>query len=351
MAFKIDIKEDFEKEVKAIKTLKKDIKEATEKAADVSARRGVTNLKAKLNTYVTSELRMSAQLTQQQALPSNVDIPLARAEIVKQLFGYDLRDSNFIRSQLGDKTVNDLNNIFVVKDKRLKVWQGIGDSSTLSGELNRFRGRIRDGVIMDYGSGKFYLPNPTDIEDLKLECSKDTGITLDSEKKFEAYKNSEHINRRGATPKQRVAVMTMLQDSVEDMMRSAIPIDYIIDNILAGDFEEAKEFLSRFNRTNAFDSILERIDEMKVGKNLPESSEAFNNLLTMVRTLGIKKVKKKNSIDYVLTSSVINSGEDFQQYYDKIKQQISMWLVDFSETVINNVVKYITKSLKKYEDS
>lgn len=351
MPFKIDISSNSKQLEKSLRTVKKGIFKTIENSIDEVLKKSIVELKTQLKTYITQEIKIQSQIDSVERLPDEINIPVARADIIKEVFGYDIRDSNFIRSQLKNKTNNDLNNLFVVKNNRIKVWQEINSSSTLQGELSRFQERIREGVIMDYDTGKFYVPNPDTVADIKLDCSRDTGETLDSEKKFNAYKNSNKISRRGNSPDQRVAAITMKQDAVKEMMINAILIDSIIDNIIEGNYDEAMEILDRHNKTGTFQQAIERIEEFGENKAISPDSQAFNNLLQMVNSLKIKKIKLKDGLDYVLTGNVpsLKLGESNEQYLTNLTEQISMWLVTVEPRIVSNIIKRLKNLIKQFE--
>lgn len=351
MPFKIDISSNSKQLEKSFRTVKKGIFRTIENSIDEVLKKAILELKTQLKTYVTQEIKIQSQIDSVERLPDEINIPVAKADIVKEIFGYDIRDSNFIRAQLKNKTNNDLNNLFVVKNNRLKVWQGLNSSSTLQGELDRFKERIRSGIIMDYDSGKFYVPNPDTVADVKLDCSRDTGETLDSQKKFDAYKNSDKISRRGNGPDQRVAAITMKQDAVKELMGNAIPVDQVIDDIMDGKYADAMETLDKYNKTGAFTQAIERIEEFGEGKAISPDSQAFNNLLQMVNSLKVKKIKLKDGFDYVLTGEVPNLqiGESTERYLSNLKEQISMWLVTVEPRIVSNVIKRIKNLIKQFE--
>ena len=304
---KLDMKADIDKEVKALKTLREELRKAAFQAVDKEASKSIEPLKTRLKAIVQSRTISSASENRVTTTGKKDDfsIPKSRADLIKEVLGEDIEDSNLFRAKKGNAQTNDGSNVFFSRDGIMKVRQSITDSSTLEGELRRFRDRVKNGVLIDGDTGKmFIVPSDAEAEidaNAKVECSTETGQTLDSERQFENWKNSRNNVQRHKTTYGRSVQLTLKRDSVRRLLAKSVPLDHVLDLIEDGKYSEAQTFLSRISKNGKFKDAVAVIEDMKTdGKSLSPDVQNLNSIYKLINNLRIKKVELKNRVDYVL---------------------------------------------------
>lgn len=350
----IQIKVNFEETLKDLEDLKKHIIRNAEFGADKALDVAVEQLKSNLLKIVNSEVKTftSAELenTQAAGYSPSVNIPKSKSDLIKYIFGQDLKDADAFKKTTKGNTLNDNTNVFVVDNNRIKAWQSIGDSSTLDSEDARFKNRLINGIIIDSKTGKMYKPNPKDVKGTKLECSTDTGNTLNSNKKFDAYKQSDKISRtKYGDPTQRLAVWTMRQEDVSNMMRSAISIDDVINKILEGDYDTAKSLLGKINTERSIEESLKKIDNIKSNNNLTPDIESFLAANKLIKNLKVEKKALKKYTKYTLFSNYDSKVEENVKFMESLRQEITVWLVTNEDLWFKAIVDQVYKGLEKYD--
>ena len=349
----IQIKVNYDKDLLDMNDLRKHIVNNAVFGADKALDKAVDQLKAKLMSTINQDIKTfdsTAQATTETGeIARNLNIPKSKNDLIKHIFGQDIKDADYFKATSKSKTVNDNSNIFVLDNNRIKAWQSIGDSSTLVGEESRFRDRLVNGIIIDKATGKMYKLNPKDVKGVKLECSKDTGQTVDSEKKFEAYKNSDKISRRKEGPDGRLAVWTVKQEDVRFMMNHAISVDDIIEKIIEQDYDSATHLLQQINTKGEFHTSLEKIKDLKDNKNLGADVQSYMAILKLIKNLKIEKKPLKNMTKYTLFSNYDASAEKNEKFMDALRQEINLWLVSNQDDWFKQMVDQVANALEKYD--
>lgn len=349
----IQIKVNYDKDLLDFKDLKRHIVNNALFGADKALDKAVDQLKTKLKTIINQDIKTfdsTAQAsTETGEIARSLNIPKSKNDLIKHIFGQDLKDADYFKATSKTKTVNDNSNVFVVDNNRIKAWQSVSDGSTLSGEESRFKDRLINGIIIDKASGKMYKLNPNDVKGVKLECSKDTGQTLDSEKKFDAYKNSDKISRRKEGPDGRLAVWTVRQDDVNFMMRHAVSIDEIIERIIDQDYDTATALLRQINTKGEFHTPLEKIRDLKENKNLSPDVQSYMAILTLIRNLKIEKKMNKEYTKYTLFSNYDTAVDKNEKFMDSLRQEINLWLASNQDDWFKQMVDQVTKALESYD--
>ena len=349
----IQIKVNYDKDLLDMNDLKKHIVNNALFGADKALDKAVDQLKAKLLSIVNQDIKTFDSTAQASSevgeVARNLNIPKSKNDLVKHIFGQDLRQADYFKATSKSKTVNDNSNVFVVDNNRIKAWQSVGDGSTLLGEESRFRDRLINGIVIDKNTGKMYKLNPNDVKGVKLECSKDTGQTLDSEKKFDAYKNSDKISRRKEGPDGRLAVWTVRQEDVNFMMRHAVSIDEIIERIIDQDYDTATALLQQINTKGELHAPLEKIRDLKDNKNLSPDVQSYLAILKLIRNLKIEKKMLKTVTRYTLFSNYDSAVDKNEKFTDALRQEINLWLASNQDDWFKQMVDQVTKALEKYD--
>lgn len=349
----IKITVNYDKDLLDIKDLARHIVRNAEFGADKALDKAVDQLRTKLRTIVNQDIKTfdpaAGSTASATEVARNLNIPKSKNDLIKHIFGQDLKDADFYKKSIGDKTVNDNSNVFVVENNRIKAWQSVSDGSTLSGEESKFRNRLINGIIIDKATGAMYKINPKDVKGIKLECSKDTGQTLDSEKKFDAYKNSEKISRRKEGPDGRLAVWTVRQEDVNNMMRHAVSIDDIIERIIDNDYDTAQALLQQINTKGELHGALEKIRDLKDNKNLTPDMQSYLAILKLIANLKIEKKIGKSTTRYTLFSNYDSAVDKNEKFTDALRQEIGLWLASNQDDWFKQMVDQVVKALESYD--
>lgn len=311
----------------------------------------VDDLKSTLLSVLNSNINITTTAPDGTVkTPVNVRIPKSKADLVNYIFGEDITKADYFQRSLGNKTVNDNSNVFVYDKGRIKNWQTVSDSSTYAGQENNFRDRLAKGILIDAATGNMFKIHPDDVKGVKLECSKDTGETVNSEKKFEAYKNGGNIERRKFDgPYTRTAVWSVRQADAKQMLTGGLPLNQILDQIQAGDYSLATEIFTKNNKGGIFSKPLEQIENLKKGTNLSEDIAVRQKIVSLINNLKIRKTISENKTTYTLFSSydtTIEESED--KFFELMKQQIFLWKISNEQNLINALIKAANKVIKKY---
>src|SRR6266478_5077938 len=157
----VKISADFEGTIKDFSDLKRHIMRNAEDGLDKALKISIAQLKTELFFIVNEKIKVSSEVPDiKRDIPPQLDIPKSRNELLKYLFNEDITKADFFKKSLGSNTTNDTSNIFAMKDKRIKIWQNISDSSTYDLEELIVKQRLLKGLIMDFDKGKLLKFDP-----------------------------------------------------------------------------------------------------------------------------------------------------------------------------------------------
>jgi len=351
----VKINADFEGLVKDLDDLKRHIRRNAEFGAEKALRVSIKNLQATLYDVINNQIRLGSQAPKEpktgaEPLSENLNVPKSKADIVKHIFGEDLKNADYYQSSLGNKTVNDNSNVFVVKDGRIKAWQNVNDGSTYEGDENRFRQRLMQGIIIDADTGKMYKLDPNTVKGVKLECSRDTGQTMNSDKKYQAYKQSDRMSRQKDGPFQRLAVWTVRQEDVRIMMNAAVSIDEVVKRVLEEDYDTAKRLLSSINKDGSLDETIQRVEDLRTNTNVPTDVKAIQDIQKLIRNLKIEKQKSaKDTTRYILFTTYDETAEHNIKFMEELQTQVQLWTFVEQEGWYKSIVDQVIQGLAKYD--
>lgn len=349
----ISISVEYQEVVKDFDRLKNEIVQGGVFYLDGALDKAVDDLKNTLSTIINKDIKAKVTPTLQ---PSSTDITdnisKTKNDIINYLFNEDISKSDYLRKDLGSKTVNDNSNIFMVKNGLLKAWQGVNETSTYSGEEFRFRDRLIKGIIIDEDRKKIIKFNPNTIKSVKLECSKDSGETLNSTKKFEAYKSSNRITRRKESGSDlRVAVWTIKKEDLNLAIKDSISIDTLIENIQNKNFSEAKQLINKINKNGEYNSTLEKIDNINKNKNITPELETINAINKLIKNLKIEKRVDDKITTYTLFSTYDDLAESHTSFFEELRKNILIWQIRNEDKWMGAIIKGIIKVLNNYSNS
>ncbi len=334
-----------------LKRFSKDLRTEITNVIDTVLSKSVDELKATLRLTLDQNINLASTLPDgTKKIPVGLNVPKTKADLIKHIFDEDITKSDFFQRSIGNKTVNDNSNVFVYDKGRIKNWQTVGDSSTYAGQEGTFRERLIKGLVIDAATGNIYKIHPDNVKGIKLECSKDTGETLNSEKKFDAYKHGGNISRRKYdAPFTRTAVWTIKQADAKELIAGAFPLNQLLDKIQEGDYKTAVELFTRNNKGGIFNKALERLDEMEKGTNLPDSIQTRRRTNQLINNLKIRKTIGDYTTKYTLFSNYdtgIEESED--KFFELLKREIFLWKIGNEDVIIKSLMKAVDKVVKKY---
>lgn len=343
----VKISANFEGIVKDFSDLKRHVRRNAEDGLDKALKISIAQLKAELLIIVNEKVKLSSEVGIDTNVPPQFDIPKSRNELLKFLFNEDLSKADFFKKSLSNNSVTDTSNIFSIKDKRIKIWQSLSDSSTFNGEESLVKARLLKGLIINAHNGSLFKLAPDDVKGLKLECSRDTGQTINSEQKFEAYKGSEKMTRnKDSSPAQRLAVWTVRQEDVAFMMRRAILVDDVLDQVLEGNIETA---INLVNKTKGLNDIVEKLNDLREKKGLSPTLAVQQDLLTLIRNLSVNKIITKTATRYVLVSNYGNEADKDEKFAEQLRKQIGIWVLNNEDFWFKSMWESVVKALSKYD--
>jgi hypothetical protein len=334
-----------------LKKFAKELHEEIQVGLDQSLDAAVEDLRSALDRIINTEITISNQFPKSdKKLPESLNMPKSKADIVKEIFGADVMSSDYIKKSMKSNVMDDKSNVLVMKDKRIKAWQSVGDGSTMAQQEQFFRDRLKDGIIVDEDTGKMYKATPDTIKGVKVECSKDTGQTLNSEKKFEAYKNSPDVTRRkNDSPYSRVAVWTIKQADAQYMIKNALSIDTIVEKVQSGEVDVAIDLLQRNNANGIYKKALDNLSNIKAGKIVSPEAKSYQTIQTLIRNLKIRKKVMDKKVTYTLFTDYDRDIEDSEEkFFDAMRVEIYLWEINNEEQWYATIVKSVDEVLKKY---
>lgn len=349
----IDIKVKYENVVKDLADLRRHVRKNAQFGLDKVLDRSVDELKGELFSIISSDIRTSSSVPNAPTdIPDRLNISKSKSDIIKEIFEADIAKSDIFKT---GNTVDDASNVFVVRDGRIKAWQSISDSSTYGEQENTFKNRLKRGIVIDSSTGRIYKVDPNTVTGMKLECSRDTGQTVDSAKKFDAYKNSPHIKRRkNNSPYDRTAVWTVRQEDVRYMMDRAIDMQSIIDLIQQDELEIAKNVLEQYNTDGSFTDFIDNITHIQEGDARTEGFKNYENIRDMVRNLKVRKEMSSTGTEgttkYVLVTSYDRTDNEREvEFFKELKIQTWLWVAKNEKKWLTAMMHAITKALKRYD--
>jgi hypothetical protein len=349
----ITIKTNFNQVIKDFGDLRKHLVKNAQYGLDAALELALPELRNELLYIINEKIKIKDELTEtNQDIPPQLNIPKSKNELIKYIFGEDISKSDYLKKSLGNKTVNDNSNVFVIKDGRIKIWKSVDDSSIYSAEEFAIKRRLINGIFVNQNNGKTYKFNPENIKGIKLECSRDSGQTIDSEKKFDAYKNSDKMSRtKDGSTYQRLAVWTVRQEDVKNMLNKGLPLDSFLDKIMEGDIETATHFLNAMNKNGDYNEPIRKLTNIRLRKDLTPNIAAYTDIVSLIKNLKINKIISNQNADarYILVSSYGESAQDNTKFFEEMRKQIFLWMVSNEELWLKAMTNAIVNALEKYD--
>ena len=91
---------------------------------------------------------------------------------------------------------------------------------------------------------------------------------------------------------------------------------------------------------------LEKIKDLKTGKGVQPSTEAYINIVTLIRNLKITKRITQEKVTYTLVSTYNQTDEDYGDFFKKLEQAVSFWKITNHRRWVNALVDAAVKTIE-----
>lgn len=355
MSIKIQIKgfQEFGTDAKKFgEALRSEIKEGLADHIDSA----VDDLKDELKTTVNNQIQSAPeQQTGKDVRDQTLNIPKSEVEIVNQLLGIDI--SKF-RTDRGYSTQVDAGVTVVTSRDKLKEKGIASDISKMSSgvnfrmsmsELDTFdsqfgaaQNHFNNTIFMLEENGKMsYFLNPgiNLTNHLKVVCSRETGDTDMSRKKFE-----KHRVRRN------YADWTLTKEGLDIVKNKFIRLNDVVDAIKDGRIDDATAILNSHKVNNEkVQKVADELKNFKTGKNLKPTTQSYVNIVTLINNLKVKKTVSENKTTYSLFTNYGNELNDTEEeFLDNIKTEVFLWKISNEQKWIDTITKAVNRVVDKF---
>lgn len=284
-----------------------------------------------------------------------INIPKSDYDIVKFFTGADPnlygKDEKFSTLQ-ESKFFWAYNNQGSEENRRITLRMQINPGDTVESHFKQAQEFINSAVFAIPGqSGKveFFLNPGIDLSKyIKIKCSTVGGF-------------GDTKPKKGMSPKDRFekdsetkgyAEWTIFQNTIDEVVKSQfIKLNDIFEPIKSGDIEGAKTVINSKGTNRALTPILEQVEKLDKKEKLSPEIQTYNNIISLIKNLKIKKKVDKYKVTYHLVSEYDEIDKKSTPFFTEMKQQIAFWLVFEQDKWFEQVVKQATQFIKKFEKS
>lgn len=308
-------------------------KEVIETGLDKALEVSVKELQATLLNIVNEGIREKVEVPDPQSLEElALNIPKSDFEIIKHITNVDV--SKFVKTK-DYSTLSD-NNVVMLFDRtkdRYKVNEfsthpmssglnlriPMGAMDTFSTQYNKATNYFNNSlyIIEERGQLNYYMnPGINLTQQVKVVCSNQTGMAQRSVDKFE-----QHRTNRG------YADWSLKANTVNIIKNNFINLSDVVGRIKEADFEGAQLVLDEYAHLSkkAYD-LRDKIDELNKNKGLEQGTEAYFNVVNLVKNLKILKTVEAEKVLYHLISNR-TLEEGYANFLDKLNFELSFWKI------------------------
>ena len=358
MIIKISI--DSKKALKLFEKISESIKpEVIDKGLDAVLAKDLIELREKMLVVVNREIKSKITAQSQTATETEIKLPKSDEELIKHITGVDLTKVSKTKdyNSLAD------GKLAIIANRTLGFGKGKidplngGPTSPLSSGVNlrlpmnpgdTFESQHNQALnyynnamfvfVDNNGKANYYINPGRDMsKHVKVVCSREAGDTDKSRARWD-----KHLEKRG------YADWTLLAAGVEEIKKDFINISDVIEKLKEANYSEAKAILSRISqRSNTSINLSKKIDNLKENKDLSPGVEAYNNIVKLIRNLKLEKTIKKDSTFYTLVSSYDETITDYQNFQEKLKQDIMLWKITNEQKWVMTLLQSIIGLVRK----
>lgn len=342
LTFDLKLLETFPKLIKSIR------KNVIENGVDETLNQSISELKEDLY-YIINEKIPALETSKSSTtlgLPE-VELPKSDQELLNHFTGIDLTK---IRTNK-DYTSAVESNVLLSNDYRLRLRLPIGPDESLAEDFEKAVKFFNTAtIVFKDGAGKvqYYLNPGIDMRQyVKIVCSRDTGITERTEKKFNAYKNSNRMTRQSNSDMGRFSEWSLTQQGARFVRDSFINITTAMDFIKQGNYEQATAELSKNKNGPKVQDFIDKTQDLKNDSNLKPDTQVYNNILKLIKNVKIIKSIKIKEITYSLLTSY--DGNDNHQFFEEMDELMVLWHIENDRKWFNALVNAAEKVIAEYE--
>lgn len=313
------------------------------------------NQKISMNgqTPITGQNSTQQQQTNGLGQPE-VDIPKSEEELIKYLTNGKSDPSKYNKSK-DYTTLSESNIVFGHGSKgqgtanRVTLRMEITADETVQSQFVKAKQFFEESLfaLPDAAGNMSYYMNPgIDISQfVKIKCSVFTG---DGSSKAKKGMNPQERFERNAS-KKGYAEWTLKQEAVDIIRKNFVNISPVLDYIKKGDYDRAREIISRVDKNDRLKPLKEKLDNLETGTNVPATTQNYTNAVALVNNLKIIKKVSQEDVTYTLVSSFSEFEDSQVDFYEEIMNSIRGWTVINEELWFNYLVKKVDDLIKLYE--
>ena len=344
---------------------KKDLRsEVIESGLDTAMMLAGKEVKDTLDYLVNKQITMNGQtpITSQNATTQQqnalgqptVDIPKSEEELVKFLTNGKSDPSKYNKAK-DYTTLSESNIVFgnasrgMAAANRVTLRMQIDANETVQDQYVKAKQFFQESVFAlpdAAGNMNYYLNPGIDLTPyVKIKCSTVTG---DGAGKTRKGLNPQERFERAGTNKG-YADWTIKQEAVNIVRNNFINITDVLNFIKQGDFDRAREIVTRVDKNDKLQPLKEQLDKLETGNNLPATTQSYANALALINNLKIIKKITQEDVTYTLVSNYSDFEDKQADFFEQIQRAIRGWIVDHEDYWFNSLVKRVDKLIKQYE--
>jgi hypothetical protein len=323
-----------------IKDVRKDI---IENGLDETLDKSVEELRDSLKFTINEKIRGSTDPDKTKITEDlgdyKLDMPKSDQEILKFLTGIDVDQ---IRKRK-DFTSAVESNVAFIQDNRVRYRLNMDANENFDIQYKKAIDFYNKAIFVNVdsrGNLQYYVNPGIDLSThVKVVCSRETGDTSKSRKRFDTHKN-----RRG------FADWALKQDAVKDLvLKNFINISDVVDKIKDGNYSDAEAILQRAKSNKNTSDLTQKISDLKTKKNLTPGIEAHNNIMSLVNNLKILKKISKEKVTYTLISNFDDSNPNNKDFFEEMRKAITLWSISNHNFWFATLVEQTEKIIQEYE--
>lgn len=332
----------FKGEDQVIKRLIKDIKKAAFEGVDDAAKSSLSDLKSALRSELRTIKTRSQGEIGRKTEPNHdkPELPKYSTDLIKDIFGKDYQNFETMKRISARDVFPTIfgSGFYMTLNGRFEITLPLEAGLSSQDYKNKVLESFKNSIIIDPDTGKSFQLDKEFTDGMKLKCSS-------------KRRNDDERLDDAASRGQDTIVVTAYKQNFQEAIKRALPIDPVIDSIMEGNYERAKSILQKYNHSQYIKESINKVEQLKNNdtSQISPDTVALNNMLKLIKNARIKKIAKGESkIDYVLVSNFQEQGTQFEDMFEQMKSQVSMWLIRTQDELVQAMIKRITEAVQKY---
>lgn len=325
-------------------------KDVIETGLDLPIQNSLEELKNQLRFILNEKVPAinSSNTKAPEGIP-NLDMPKSDQELLQHLTGIDI---DKIRGTK-DYTSGIEAGVVVSDNYRVRLRLPVSSEEDIEENYQKAIQFFNNAIIVfkdSVGNLQYYLNPGIDLSQfVKIVCSRDNGVTERSKDKFEKYKSSNRMTRQGQSEIGRFTEWSLKQVGVQEILKNFINITPVIGALKSGDYDEASFLLGRNKNGSRTNDLIDKVDDLKNGKNLGPSAASYNNLVQLVANLDIEKTITSEETEYKLVSKYNSTETGIDDFLFEVTKEAKLWIITNTNKWIYALVRIIEKTISTFE--